>query len=58
VTYCAGPHFNGATRGAIRLANPGRPAKIMISGVTDWLDEGFPVETQAASACTEVEQEP
>lgn len=25
VTYCAGPHCNGATRGAIRLARLGRP---------------------------------
>ncbi len=41
VTYCAGPHCNGAARGAIRLARLGRPAKIMIGGVTGWLDEGF-----------------
>src|SRR5258707_20475 len=41
VTYCAGPHCNGATRGAIRLAQLGRPVKIMIGGVTGWLDEGF-----------------
>ena len=45
VTYCAGPHCNGATRGAIRLARLGRPAKIMIGGVTGWLDEGFALET-------------
>ena len=44
VTYCAGPHCNGATRGAIRLAHLGRPAKIMIGGVTGWLDEGFALE--------------
>jgi hypothetical protein len=30
----------------------------MIGGVTGWLDEGFALETQAASACTEMEQEP
>ena len=41
VTYCAGPHCNGATRGAIRLARLGRPVKIMMGGVTGWLDEGF-----------------
>ncbi|MFM0592539.1 MULTISPECIES: rhodanese-like domain-containing protein [Paraburkholderia] len=41
VTYCAGPHCNGATRGAIRLAELGRPVKVMIGGVTGWLDEGF-----------------
>src|SRR5471032_3130350 len=39
VTYCAGPHCNGATRGAIRLAQLGRPVKVMIGGVTGWLDE-------------------
>ena len=48
VTYCAGPHCNGATRGAIRLAALGRPAKIMIGGVTGWLDEGFALETADA----------
>jgi rhodanese-related sulfurtransferase len=41
VTYCAGPHCNGATRGAIRLAKLGRPVKIMTGGITGWLDEGF-----------------
>ncbi|CUI50539.1 rhodanese-like domain-containing protein [Achromobacter xylosoxidans] len=41
VTYCAGPHCNGATRAALRLAQLGRPVKIMIGGITGWLDEGF-----------------
>jgi len=41
VTYCAGPHCNGAARAAIRLAKLGRPVKIMPGGVTGWLDEGF-----------------
>ncbi|WUR13400.1 rhodanese-like domain-containing protein [[Empedobacter] haloabium] len=41
VTYCAGPHCNGAARAAIRLARLGRPVKIMTGGVTGWLDEGF-----------------
>jgi rhodanese-related sulfurtransferase len=41
VTYCAGPHCNGATRGAVRLAQLGRPVKLMIGGITGWLDEGF-----------------
>ncbi len=44
VTYCAGPHCNGAARGALRLAELGRPAKIMAGGVTGWLDEGFTLE--------------
>jgi len=41
VTYCAGPHCNGAFRGAIRLAKLGRAVKVMIGGVTGWVDEGF-----------------
>ena len=41
VTYCAGPHCNGAARAAIRLAHLGRPVKIMVGGITGWLDEGF-----------------
>lgn len=41
VTYCAGPHCNGAARGALRLAELGRPVKIMAGGVTGWIDEGF-----------------
>ncbi len=34
VTYCAGPHRNGAVRGALRLAKLGRPVKIMAGGIT------------------------
>jgi len=45
VTYCAGPHCNGAQKGAIRLAKLGRPVKLMIGGVTGWLDEGFTLTT-------------
>lgn len=41
VTYCAGPHCNGASRGALRLAELVLPVKEMIGGVTGWLDEGF-----------------
>lgn len=41
VTYCAGPHCNGAARAAVRLAKLGRPVKIMAGGITGWLDEGF-----------------
>lgn len=41
VTYCAGPHCNGAARGALRLARLGRPVKLMAGGMTGWLDEGF-----------------
>lgn len=45
VTYCAGPHCNGATRGALRFAQLGRPVKVMIGGITGWLDEGFRLAT-------------
>lgn len=41
VVYCAGPHCNGAHRAALRLARLGRPVKMMIGGITGWLDEGF-----------------
>ena len=34
-------HCNGAARAAIQLARLGRPVKLMIGGVTGWLDEGF-----------------
>ncbi|MFD2755780.1 rhodanese-like domain-containing protein [Comamonas terrae] len=52
VTYCAGPHCNGAARGALRLARLGRPVKIMAGGVTGWLDEGFELNsTTSAGPC-------
>ena len=41
VVYCAGPHCNGSTRAAIRLARLGRSVKEMIGGTTGWVDEGF-----------------
>jgi len=47
VTYCAGPHCNGAARGALRLARLGRPVKIMAGGITGWVDEGFALATEA-----------
>ena len=50
VTYCAGPHCNGAARGAIRLAKLGRPVKLMAGGVTGWIDEGFTLESTAVLA--------
>jgi len=45
VVYCSGPHCNGADKGALRLAQLGRPVKKMIGGVTGWLDEGFGLVT-------------
>lgn len=44
VTYCAGPHCNGADKAALRLANLGRPVKKMIGGIEGWKDEGFELE--------------
>ena len=44
VTYCAGPHCNGAVRGAAKLARLGFPVKMMAGGITGWLDEGFALE--------------
>ena len=49
VTYCAGPHCNGAARAALRLAELGRPVKIMAGGITGWLDEGFVLAAGDAS---------
>jgi len=41
VVYCAGPHCNGANKAAVRLAQLGLPVKLMIGGITGWIDEGF-----------------
>ncbi|QTO45022.1 rhodanese-like domain-containing protein [Burkholderia latens] len=49
VVYCAGPHCNGAARAAIRLARLGRPVKLMIGGITGWLDEGFALSNEVHS---------
>ena len=48
VVYCAGPHCNGADKAALRLAKLGRRVKIMIGGVTGWLDEGFELKSGSA----------
>lgn len=48
VVYCAGPHCNGANKAAVRLARLGLPVKMMIGGVTGWLDEGFSLHREAA----------
>lgn len=49
VTYCAGPHCNGSTKAALRIARLGRPVKEMIGGITGWLDEGLPLAHGAAA---------
>jgi rhodanese-related sulfurtransferase len=48
VVYCAGPHCNGANKAALRLARLGLPVKMMIGGVTGWLDEGFALREATA----------
>lgn len=50
VVYCAGPHCNGGHRAAVRLARLGRPVKLMVGGITGWLDEGFTLETGRGGA--------
>jgi rhodanese-related sulfurtransferase len=50
VLYCAGPHCNGAQRGAIRLARLGRPVKIMLGGMSGWREEGFDIAHTAEVA--------
>lgn len=50
VVYCAGPHCNGAHRAALRLAELGRPVKLMLGGVTGWRDEGFALTTDPITA--------
>ncbi|HVH27479.1 MAG TPA: rhodanese-like domain-containing protein [Vicinamibacterales bacterium] len=45
VVYCNGPHCNGANKAAVRLARQGRPVKMMIGGVTGWVDDGFTLVT-------------
>src|SRR5258708_1458144 len=44
VTYCSGPHCNGASRAALRIARLGFGVKLMAGGVTGWMDEGFELE--------------
>ena len=52
VVYCAGPHCNGATKGALKLARLGRPVKEMIGGIDGWEDEGFDlVDSEFVTDC-------
>jgi rhodanese-related sulfurtransferase len=50
VLYCAGPHCNGAHRGAIRVARLGLPVKVMIGGMSGWREEGFALESGVQAA--------
>ena len=49
VVYCAGPHCNGANKGAIRLAHLGYRVKEMIGGVTGWIDEDLALAREPAT---------
>jgi rhodanese-related sulfurtransferase len=44
VTYCDGPHCNGSTRSALRLAELGFRVKEMLGGFHFWQLDGHPVE--------------
>ena len=48
VTYCWGPHCNGATKLAARIAHLGFPVREMLGGVWGWQQEGFALETAGA----------
>jgi rhodanese-related sulfurtransferase len=50
VVYCAGPHCNGADKAALKLAKLGRPAKVILGGMTGWADEGFAFEQSSEIA--------
>jgi rhodanese-related sulfurtransferase len=50
VVYCAGPHCNGADKAALRLATLHRPVKLMLGGITGWLDEGLALVRDATGA--------
>ncbi len=41
VTYCWGPHCNGACKAAATIASLGYPAKEMLGGMWGWEMEGY-----------------
>jgi rhodanese-related sulfurtransferase len=45
VVYCWGPHCNGATRAAAKLAALGFRVKEMLGGIAGWEAEGFRLAT-------------
>jgi len=49
VVYCGGPHCNGASRAAVRLARLNRPVKLMAGGITGWLDESLELQREKAN---------
>ncbi|MCZ8186845.1 MAG: rhodanese-like domain-containing protein [Beijerinckiaceae bacterium] len=48
VVYCAGPHCNGTDKAALRLGELGCRVKVMIGGITGWVDEGFALKSLMA----------
>lgn len=48
VVYCAGPHCNGTDKAALRLGELGCRVKVMIGGITGWVDEGFALKSLPA----------
>jgi rhodanese-related sulfurtransferase len=44
VVYGAGSHCNRADKAAIRLAELQLPVKIMVGGLSGWVEEAFPVD--------------
>jgi rhodanese-related sulfurtransferase len=52
VTYCWGPHCNGATQAAAKLAALGFRVKEMLGGYDYWCREGYPTEQSAPATVT------
>ena len=50
VTYCWGPHCNGATKLAARIASLGFSVREMLGGVWGWEQEGFALVTEKVGA--------
>lgn len=44
VVYCAGPHCNAADKGAAKISALGYRVKLMLGGITGWLEEGFDLD--------------
>jgi rhodanese-related sulfurtransferase len=41
VVYCAGPHCNGTNKAAFTPGSARLAGKMIIGGVTGWIDEGL-----------------
>jgi rhodanese-related sulfurtransferase len=49
VTYCWGPHCNGATQAAAKLAALGFSVKEMLGGIEYWCRDGYETERSSAN---------